>query len=147
MEETGLPGENHQPVASHWQTLSHNVLSSTPRDWIECKSCAKTFKYELLFFVCTDYHYFRMSHLSGVSHCHSTFNCIRIYLFHTKIYKVFIFFWSYKKQRLISFQICSIAWWATVAIPNVPTLSTITPFLYDNQNIRSSLWWTRKIFH
>ena len=23
--------ENHKPVASHWQTLSHNVVSSTPR--------------------------------------------------------------------------------------------------------------------
>ena len=23
--ETGEPGENHRPVASHWQTLSHNV--------------------------------------------------------------------------------------------------------------------------
>jgi hypothetical protein len=23
--------ENHRPVASHWQTLSHNVVSSTPR--------------------------------------------------------------------------------------------------------------------
>ena len=22
---------NHRPVASHWQTLSHNVISSTPR--------------------------------------------------------------------------------------------------------------------
>ena len=30
MEETGLPGENHRPAASHWQTLSHNVVSSTP---------------------------------------------------------------------------------------------------------------------
>jgi len=26
MEETGLPGENHRPVASHWQTLLHNVV-------------------------------------------------------------------------------------------------------------------------
>jgi hypothetical protein len=26
MEETGVPGENHRPVASNWQTLSHNVL-------------------------------------------------------------------------------------------------------------------------
>ena len=26
VEETGRPGENHQPVASHWQTLSHNVV-------------------------------------------------------------------------------------------------------------------------
>ena len=31
VEETGVPGENHRLVASHWQTLSHNVLSSTPR--------------------------------------------------------------------------------------------------------------------
>ena len=23
-------GENHQPASSHWQTLSHNVVSSTP---------------------------------------------------------------------------------------------------------------------
>ena len=23
-------GENHRPAASHWQTLSHNVVSSTP---------------------------------------------------------------------------------------------------------------------
>jgi hypothetical protein len=28
--DTGVPGENHSPVASHWQTLSHNVVSSTP---------------------------------------------------------------------------------------------------------------------
>jgi len=25
-----VPGENHQPAASHWQTLSHNVVSSIP---------------------------------------------------------------------------------------------------------------------
>jgi len=29
--ETGVPGENHRPVASHRQTLSHTVVSSTPR--------------------------------------------------------------------------------------------------------------------
>ena len=23
VEETGVPGENHQPVASHWQILSY----------------------------------------------------------------------------------------------------------------------------
>jgi hypothetical protein len=27
----GLPGENHRPVASHGQTLSHNAFSSTHR--------------------------------------------------------------------------------------------------------------------
>ena len=26
VEETGEPGENHWPVASHWETLSHNVV-------------------------------------------------------------------------------------------------------------------------
>jgi hypothetical protein len=26
VEETEVPGENHRPVASHWQTLSHNVV-------------------------------------------------------------------------------------------------------------------------
>jgi len=31
VEETGVPGENHRPVASHWQTLSSNVVLSTPR--------------------------------------------------------------------------------------------------------------------
>jgi hypothetical protein len=28
--ETGGPGENHRPVASHWQTLSHNVVLRKP---------------------------------------------------------------------------------------------------------------------
>jgi hypothetical protein len=27
VEETRVPGENHLPAASHWQTLSHNVVS------------------------------------------------------------------------------------------------------------------------
>ena len=31
LEATGVLGENHQPTASHWQTFSHNVASSTPR--------------------------------------------------------------------------------------------------------------------
>jgi hypothetical protein len=30
VEETGVLGENHWPVACHWQTLSHNVVSSSP---------------------------------------------------------------------------------------------------------------------
>ena len=35
MEETGVPGENKQPAASHWQTLSHNVVSSTPSHGVQ----------------------------------------------------------------------------------------------------------------
>ena len=31
VEETGVLGESHRPVASHWQTLSDNVVSNTPR--------------------------------------------------------------------------------------------------------------------
>ena len=30
VEETRVPGENHRPVRSLRQTLSHNVASSTP---------------------------------------------------------------------------------------------------------------------
>jgi hypothetical protein len=31
VEEFGEPGENHRPAASHWQTSSIDVASSTPR--------------------------------------------------------------------------------------------------------------------
>jgi hypothetical protein len=31
VEETRVPGEKHRPVASHWQALSHNAVSSAPR--------------------------------------------------------------------------------------------------------------------
>jgi hypothetical protein len=30
VEETGVPGEIHRPIANQWQTLSHNAVSSTP---------------------------------------------------------------------------------------------------------------------
>jgi hypothetical protein len=34
VEETGVPGEYHRPAVNHWQTLSHNVVSSIPRhEW------------------------------------------------------------------------------------------------------------------
>ena len=34
VEETGVHGENHRPVASHRQTLSHNVvLSTASHEW------------------------------------------------------------------------------------------------------------------
>jgi len=29
VEETGVSGVNYRPAASHWQTLSHNVVSSS----------------------------------------------------------------------------------------------------------------------
>jgi hypothetical protein len=33
VEESGVPGENHRPVASHWQTLSHNVFIKFTSLW------------------------------------------------------------------------------------------------------------------
>jgi len=30
-EEISVPGENHRPAVRHWQSLSRNVASSTPR--------------------------------------------------------------------------------------------------------------------
>ena len=33
VEEIGVPGENHWPVVSHWQTLSHNCIEYTP-PWV-----------------------------------------------------------------------------------------------------------------
>jgi len=32
VEETGIPGENHRPTTTRWPTLSHTVVSNTPRD-------------------------------------------------------------------------------------------------------------------
>ena len=31
VEKTGVSGENHRPAVNRRQTLSHNVVSSTPR--------------------------------------------------------------------------------------------------------------------
>ena len=36
LEETGVPRENQWPAVSHWQTWSHNVVSSKPHlRWIQ----------------------------------------------------------------------------------------------------------------
>jgi len=35
VEETGVPRESFQPIVFHWQTLSHNAVSSTPcHEWV-----------------------------------------------------------------------------------------------------------------
>jgi hypothetical protein len=47
-------GENHQPAASHWQTLSHNVVSSTPRlSGIKKRNCLNciTIYIHIIFFI------------------------------------------------------------------------------------------------
>ena len=45
VEETGRPGENHWPVASHWQTLSHNagmipLYNLRPLWWLQISPAA-----------------------------------------------------------------------------------------------------------
>ena len=48
VDETWVPRENHRPAAIHWQTLSHNVVSSTPRlSWAG-------FEHVTLVAICTD---------------------------------------------------------------------------------------------
>jgi hypothetical protein len=50
VEETGVPRENHRPAASHWQTLSHNVVSSTPHNkWYNCSIWLLLHKKKLLY--------------------------------------------------------------------------------------------------
>ena len=43
VKETGVQGENHRPVASHRQTLSHNVVLSTSKKncYTKIKICRK----------------------------------------------------------------------------------------------------------
>ena len=49
VEETGVPGENHRPAASHWQTLSHIVdINYTKLSW-------EGFELTMLSVIGTDY--------------------------------------------------------------------------------------------
>ena len=41
VEETRVPRENHQPAASHWQTLSHNIVSDTAQIYFSSKTKVK----------------------------------------------------------------------------------------------------------
>ena len=60
--EIGVPGENYRPVTSHWQTLLHNVVSSTPRHerdsnsqclwWYALFVTTMRSRTRLLFFIC-----------------------------------------------------------------------------------------------
>ena len=38
VDETGVPGENPRYAAGHWETISHNFVSSTPRDYRDSHS-------------------------------------------------------------------------------------------------------------
>ena len=48
VEETGIPGENHRPAASHLQTLSHIFVSSTHRLSREGGGCQDKINWEFL---------------------------------------------------------------------------------------------------
>jgi hypothetical protein len=51
VEETGIPKENHRPVTSHWQTLSLNVVSSTPL-------LNKMAQHKIIFYFCFVFFFF-----------------------------------------------------------------------------------------
>ena len=57
VEVTGVPGKNHQPVASHWQTLSHNFVSSTPRHQQDSNSQLECFWKSNTYFFIIDTHF------------------------------------------------------------------------------------------
>jgi hypothetical protein len=59
MEEPEVTRENHQPDASHWQTVSHNVVSGNTLQWAG-------FTRRALVMICTD------CIGSGKSNCHAT---------------------------------------------------------------------------
>ena len=46
VEEAGVPGENHWPAASHWQTLTYNILSTTLHE--------RDYEPTTLVMICTD---------------------------------------------------------------------------------------------
>jgi hypothetical protein len=80
VKKSGIPRENHRPVASHWRTLSHNVVSNTPRRvryllvaliyvFFILYNCSLQFFYLSIFL--TQIQYFQTSHLSVL-----TFSCI-----------------------------------------------------------------------
>ena len=42
VDESGVPGENHRPVASHGQTLSHNIVTLV----VICTDYIGSYKYK-----------------------------------------------------------------------------------------------------
>ena len=59
VEETWVPGENHWPVASHWQTLSHNVVSSGDRHWLHTAIGSYKSNYHMITTMTPPYRHFR----------------------------------------------------------------------------------------
>jgi hypothetical protein len=59
VEETAVPGENHRPAASYWQTLSHSVVSRMKKwfanDYVDLKKTNRTYickwQYSIIFYM------------------------------------------------------------------------------------------------
>ena len=67
--KTGGPGENHGSVASQWQTLSPNVVSSKP-----CHEPNSNIQHTTLVVICKDYT-FMITHKTYKVGIHSESNC------------------------------------------------------------------------
>ena len=77
VEETRVPGENHRSVASHWQTSSHNVVTSTPHP-----SGIRTHNYHMIMTtVTTSFGFASTVHNEGLSKKHVVGTRFYIYIF------------------------------------------------------------------
>jgi hypothetical protein len=111
VEETRVPGENHWTATSYWQTLSHNVVSSTPRhetsksvySTLSTRQCLMTFnKQQTYIYATTDcgilYNFFifiQKQHFCVhimVWQCHRCFQSVDTMLFHNKLIFILLIF-------------------------------------------------------
>ena len=82
VEETTVPGESHRPAASHWQTLSQNVVLSTP-----CLSGIRTHGCLYLYmYVHSWLHVYDVHSLCHMIHSSKIWYLFFIYLFFTLLH-------------------------------------------------------------
>jgi hypothetical protein len=81
VKETGVPSENHRLVASHWQTLSHNDVSSALRHFASIFfAYLWSFRWPNYIVTLPRYFSFRLPHLNiptglrWIFHMHSEFS-------------------------------------------------------------------------
>jgi len=118
VEETGVPGENQRHAARHWQTLSHNVISSTPRlsrvqthnkNQLERMGSLNNYyvmfrihKKERIIMLCSEYikrkDYFIFFYVSKTSN----YNAYRIWSFLVSL-KMFILYWLLESRYVLSY--------------------------------------------
>ena len=100
----GVPGENHWPVASHWQTLLHNVVLSPPRAvsriWTHsARIIYWKFKIYIYIYILVSQVTLRSSGTDILYGCHLL----------RRLYTIFYFLWLYSEFFIILYNILKIA--------------------------------------